>query len=72
MSTQVTSNQIQFAYLPLSGPNQINHFAIGHSVTTSHLIHYKCIAMPLVLYTKYAMYSNIVGLLFLQRSIAPD
>ena len=41
-------------------------------VATRPLIHYKCIAMPVVLYTKYAMYSNIVGLLFLQRSIAPD
>ena len=34
MSTQITSNQIQFAYLPLSGPNQKNHFALGHSVST--------------------------------------
>ena len=32
MSTQITSNQIQFAYLPLSGPNQKNYFALGHSV----------------------------------------
>ena len=32
MNTQIISNQIWFAYFFLSGPNQKNHFALGHSV----------------------------------------
>ena len=38
MSTRITSNQFQFAYLPLSGPNQKNHFALGHSVDKKRVL----------------------------------
>ena len=41
MSTQITSNQIWFAYFPLSGPTLKNHFALGHCVLCTAMKHVK-------------------------------